>query len=421
MPHSRIDARLLLAAVSLAVGLIALPTRAQSEPEEKPSETPEAKPAAPDANVDALVNQLKGGSGPSLSSLQLSGFADFSYVKYNFTRESGMEGMFGNGGAMWIGNLNLYLDAQLSQRARSLIEVRFTYLPHGGYAVEPDENNPTKANVTRKSLAVPDYTDLNRSINVGGVIIQRAWVEYRFAEYFTLRAGHFLTPYGIWNVDHGSPAIVGALRPFIIGQQLIPESQSGLEGYGVVHLGPSTQVGYHLTFSNGRVGTRAQYLAPNGKPGVGGRVYVESNAFGDLRAGLSGYKGRYEDQSWSLDFITMKWNKDVTSRIDEWSMGADVHWDWNGVLLNAEYLSNSMSYKEGKPMRMDGVTPVDDERRWGAYLVAGYRLPFLKQVMPFGMYEFYRASEKLHHEGYNQDFTHYPSGVLDIYKYKVGS
>ncbi len=393
MPHTPIHLRRFLAAITLILaGALAAPALAQSEAE-----------ASSDANVDALASQLQGKSGLGLSSLQLSGFADFSFAKYFFTKESGASAFFGEHGAFSVGNINLYLDAQLSQRARSLVEVRFTYLPNGNGTLDM-----TTMQLTRENYTAADYNDLYRNVNLGSIIIERAWVEYRLDEKLTLRAGHFLTPYGIWNVDHGSPVIVGVLRPFVIGQQLIPEAQVGLEGYGSFHLGSSLLAGYHLTLSNGRIGTHGEYLAPNGKPGVGGRFFVESNALGTLRLGASGYTGRYTDANYAYSMAGV--TKVTTLQYDEWSAAADVHWDYKLLLLNAEFVRNTIHYRAGNPVHAD-LTPIDNDYRAGLYVLAGVRLPFYEKLMPFGMYEFFRTSDALRHEGGMNN---------DIYKYTAG-
>ena len=391
MSHTPLRRILAALALTLAVVFI-VPARAESEP---PGD-------ANDPSIDTLANQLKGKTGFGVSSLQLSGFADFTYGQYLFAKEAGVDNSFGKDASFYVGNLNLYLDAQLSQRARSLIEVRFTYLPNGKGATDGATQTYTRTN-----YAAPDYNEGNRVVNLGGIIIQRAWVEYRFDELFTLRAGHFLTPYGIWVVDHGSPVIVGVQRPFVIGQQFIPESQVGLEGYGSVNLG-SLLVGYHLTVSNGRIGTHPEYMSLNGKPGLGARVYVESNALGTLRVGASGYTGRYTDPAWVIvnGFPTKK----ITQRYDESAVGVDVHWDYKSVLVNTEYIFQKVHYTAGKPLHAD-KSPVEYDRRQGVYVLAGYRLPFYDKLMPFAMYEFFRRSDALRHEGGRNN---------DIYKYTVG-
>jgi hypothetical protein len=408
MPHSRTNARRMTAALtlSLAVALFGTPARAQSESE--------AKPDAPsDAALDALASQLRGKSGPSLSSVQVSGFGDFTWSRFIFTKKSAIQPTFGKQSSFYVGNLNLYVDAQLSERARSFFEVRFTYLPNG--AASRDASTST---MPRVDNSAQDYSDLYRKTALGSIIIERAWVEYRLHELFTLRGGHLLTPYGIWNVDHGSPAIISVQRPFVVGADFIPKEQVGLEGYGTFHVSSSALLGYHAMVTNGRIGTHPQYLAMNGRPGFFGRVFAETNRLGELRVGVSGYQGVYKDE---LQKTGMgKPVSTINQQYDEWSMAADVHWDWHDVVLNAEYISNSINYKKGKPTRIDGVTQVNDDRRSGSYVLVAYRLPFYKQVMPYAMHEFFRASEKLRHEGISMDFVHYGSGVNDIYKYTVG-
>lgn len=398
MSHTPLRRILAVLSLALAVALIA-PARAESQPPEDAS----------DASIDTLASQLQGKTGFGLSSLQLSGFGDFTYGQYLFSREAGVDNKFGKDASFYVGNLNLYLDAQLSERARSLIEVRFSYLPNG-------KGERDGANYDRTNWAAGDYNEGDRSVNLGSIIIQRAWVEYRFDELFTLRAGHFLTPYGIWVVDHGSPVIAGAQRPFVIKEQFIPESQVGLEGYGTVNAGPLL-IGYHLTVSNGRIGTNPEYMSLNGKPGLGARVFVESNGLGTLRVGASGYTGRFTDPYWVyVDDSGLPApvggspTKQITQRYDESAAAVDVHWDFQSFLVNTEYIFQKVHYTAGNPLRADR-TPVEHDRRHGVYVLAGYRLPFNDKLMPFAMYEFFRRSDELRHEGGRNN---------DIYKYTAG-
>jgi hypothetical protein len=342
---------------------------------------------AEDPNVDSLVSELKGGQ-LGLSSLKLSGFADFTYDKYFFDKKMFTAWGIPKHGSFAVGNLNLFLDGQLSQRARSLIEVRFTYLPNGAQSATPDATGT----FPRQSTSSPDPADNSRSVHWGGVIIERAWVEYGFGDRFTLRAGQFLTPYGVWNVDHGSPAIVGVRRPYIVGDELFPAKQVGLEAYGTFHAG-STLLGYHLTLSNGRIGDTPQYLDLDDRFGYGGRLFLQSSALGELRAGVSVYTGRYTN---ARNTTTPAGTTErIMQRYDETSLGADVRWKLKKTLVIAEAIYQGRRYGPGAPSHLDG-SRVSSDNRWGGYVLLGYELPY--RAMPFAMAQFYRMNDDPKHK-----------------------
>src|SRR5690606_9592937 len=109
--------------------------------------------------------------------LNIYGFADFAYTK---TLSGDMS--FGRGFA--VGNLNVYIGAELGDGWRALSEVRFTYLPHGSYALtaEAFTEEAIPLNTT-----VGDYADYSRPLRWGGIEIERAWLEYSFTPWLALR------------------------------------------------------------------------------------------------------------------------------------------------------------------------------------------------------------------------------------------
>jgi hypothetical protein len=341
--------------------------------------------AAPAARADDDLG------GVSLEpSLRLYGFADFSYSKVFLEDESSWDGLLSRHGAFSIGNLNLYLDAQLSERARSLVEIRFTYLPNGGLVTL----GPGLTVVTNGGTLAADHTRFGLStMNWGAIVIERAFAEYAFSDLLTLRAGQFLTPYGIWNVDHGSPAIVGIARPYIINAYVFPERQMGLEAYGARYFG-STRVGWHLTLSNGRNEndpqdasrtSMPQWTDHDGKFGYGARVFAETEALGDLRVGLSGYTGRFTARTTGFEVLTGTPVETISRQYDEWAAGADLRWSWRHLLLQTEAL-----WQSREDTGADPTSPGNENGRSGVYLLAGWRLPW--NVMPFVMGQFYNAS-----------------------------
>jgi hypothetical protein len=281
----------------LAILLVALPALAQAQtaPDETAAPDPTPAPAAPvvaptvaaappastaEAATDVDLAAL--GLDPTASAfddkLNIFGFADMSYQAWHFDHPI-LGAPDSHGFA--AGDLNLYVSKNLTDRWRTLAEVHFLYLPNGG--------TDSAGNTT--VTAVKDPTNFDRPITWGGIVIERAYAEFDVDEHLTIRAGRLLTPYGIWNTDHGSPAIIAAYRPYVIGEQYFPEQQTGIELFGKTLVG-DYRLGYHATITNGRSPVDA-VSDPDGKPALGGRLEFEAPWAGTLKLGASGYMGRY--------------------------------------------------------------------------------------------------------------------------------
>lgn len=345
----------------------------------------EAAAAESDALLEAQLAAATADAAPERHSLSIYGFMDFRFS----AMVGDTIGTFSRYPTFAVGNFNVYLDAELGDGWRSLAEVRYMYLPHGSTAFY-DLN----AGDERFEAEAADYADFNRPLNWGGIEIERAFIEYEFHDAFTLRMGQWITPYGIWVVDHGSPVIVGIVRPYVVGEALFPERQTGLEGYGAVFL-EKVKLGYHLTLSNGR-GPIDAYQDLDMNKGLGGRVFVEHpGEVGTLTVGASGYLGTYTDRSQSL---SLDENNGVTSdnppteAFDEASLAFDVKWEQKTFFAQAEGIVNDIAYYEGaRPEAAAGLNGppgfLPDYRRYGGYVLFGYRTPWWN-VTPFAIAEY---------------------------------
>jgi len=363
--------------------------------------TPTIAGATADVDISAYAMETAAAAatdeGPSLS---LYGFADFSVISV-FGDEYPGKVAIGENPAFMLGNLNLYAAARLSERWRSLLEVRFTVFPDG---------NIDYGTLQRVSTASHDYANISTTTRWGGIVIERAWLEYSVHELLTIRAGSFLTPVGIWNVDHGSPTIIPALRPFIIGNALFPLKQTGFEVYGNRLFG-STTLGYHLTVSNGRGGIET-YGDLDKNKALGGRLYATFTPLGTLTIGASGYTGR--STSGGVKVVAGKPSLGITEQFDELALGADLLWKWQGLHVQAELQSAQVRYTPagGAPPLLGGPPTgvVSDHARLGGYALLAYRLPWLP-LMPFAELEF------LHNGGQEKSL---PGAPNKVYSYGGG-
>jgi hypothetical protein len=373
------------------------PNSAQAAPEPAaPVRTPpNDAPPAP-ANDAAFYGANAGdaaNSAPSYPKLELSGFTDFAFIANVSNRHDPEATLAYQYPSFSIGNLNLYLNAALADSWHLLAEVRFLYLPQGS------ENFPQNGGtqVVPFDAGALDYADDNRLLNWGGIQIQRVQIDFTPHPLLNFRFGQWLTPVGIWNVDHGSPTVIGVFRPYIIGQGLFPERQTGIQISGE-WAGESNQLGYFATVSNGR-GPSDEYADLDNNKGVGGRIYWNNSAYGSLTLGVSAYKGTYSSRNREYGVATpagaapeLVGVNPLTLQYREQSLAADARWEYQGLLVQSEAMQHEVVYTNGFRPEQNG-TVFADYRERGFYVLAGYRLPWFG-IMPFATFEDYNFASQ---------------------------
>ncbi len=348
-----------------------------------PAQTPQPSVSAPADPVD--YGSLMPSDDPTQpeTKLDIYGFADFSFGKLFLADNNRWNGYLSPKPTFGIGNLNVYFSGHLSSRVRSLVEVRFLYLPNGVSTIGPD------GKVTTTNTSVQDPVEIHRQLSWGGISIERAWVEFEAHELLVIRAGQFLTPYGIWNVDHGSPTIIGVRRPFVVTEALLPERQTGIEIHGRYAANWGTS-GYHLTISNGR-GIANEYIDQNDNKAVGGRLFATTRKVGELTLGGSFFRGRQTayDQNWTQDAagVTRLISKAIRDDMEN-SVAFDLKWMWQSLLVQAEFMTSHREFEDGARPRaqVPYLAYEPDHRRWGGYGLVAYRTPFWN-LMPYFLFE----------------------------------
>lgn len=358
-----------------------------------PQEPPQIDATAPAEHAEAAPARLSAAELESLglaaehpgvdTSFHFSGFMDFT-VAVPIKPSTGSSIGSSRHSTFYVGNLNVYVSKNLSESFRTMAEVRFTYLPNGAY--------DTSETLTRISTVVRDYAEAGRLQRWGGIIMQRAYLEWTMHRLATLRAGQFLTPYGIWNVDHGSPAYIPVQRPYVINNYVFPERQTGFELFGRGDLGNYTTLGYHLTLSNG-TGPISEYRDLDRNKAVGGRVYWEFRRLGFLRVGASGYYGSETTSSAvvSLNGSTLQIDDKIEQQFDALAFGADVLFKYKRWHVQVEWASVQRRFtRAGRSEHSVLLGPVQrgfsqDAFSWGGYALFAYRLPWFAltpYVMP---------------------------------------
>jgi hypothetical protein len=277
-----------------------------------------------------------------------------------------------------LGNVNVYLDANPSSEFRFLAEIRFGLFPSGSVSRAKGSwafGPPMDTSVTDPSAANAFFT----SIRWAGVMIERAHIDWTPSDLFNLRAGLFLTPYGIWNVDHGTPTRIMVSEPLFLSSQLVPSQLIGLEAFGSVPFLPWT-LGYHLHVSNGRTNGQVDF---SDSKAIGGRLFLSTRNPFPFKLGISGYYGNSEDVETTVSVSKTNYE------LDEYAVSGDLSLDVGALRVRSELVVSWQVYEKGK-RRVWAGSQIADTMRMGAYLVFAYQLPWYG-LEPLAMVEFIRV------------------------------
>ncbi|MCP4679592.1 MAG: hypothetical protein GY854_29690 [Deltaproteobacteria bacterium] len=254
-----------------------------------------------------------------------------------------------------MSNINIYFSSQLTETLRSLLELRFTFNPLGQELTYYPEYNRIDTSATE--------TGTGQQFKLGGVIIERAKLTWQPFDFFGVTAGRYLTPFGIWNVDHGSPVLIPFTPPYIITTEAMPVAQTGLQVHGRFLPTSSFFIDYAVTLANGRGPTESAYdLDDNKALGLRLRfVYKGRNVHAAL--GGYGYYGHTTDsrKELDLDHLTdsvLEIHTVNTEKYKELTGSLDFLLELYGVRLQAEYVRGIIQY-ETRPFRV--FVPVTTE------------------------------------------------------------
>jgi hypothetical protein len=347
------------------------------------AETSADADAALDAELEALG--LNAETGVTDNALRIYGFASATFMGTLSAGRQAVNQFLAKETTFLVTDLNLYFAKKITDQWRSMVELRLTYAPNGRVltdgGIEPNQSY--------------DQGLLGRNASWGGINIERAHLEYDIHPNTTIQAGSFLTPYGIWNVDHGAPAIIPFVRPYVLSEQLFPERQAGLHVFGRIAFGDYL-LGYHATLSNGR-GYFDQFRDLDQTKALGARLQFETPWLGGLRFGASAYHGRFVDRD--SDFLApnpqTKRIDNVTPtgvRYDELALAGDILYDVGGLHVQAELVGRNFSYLN-EAREPDGAGFRPDSYSLGGYVLVGYRFQALWNVMPYAFYQRYKREE----------------------------
>ncbi len=282
-----------------------------------------------------------------------------------------------------IGNLNLYFDAQPVKGWRSLVEVRFTNAPHGEIASVGGLGGTFQRVSTQQydphagSVAAPMWG--------GYTVIERAHLDWTDISWLKVRVGNFFTPFGIWNVDHGTPTLISVQLPGLIQTRIMPIRQTGIQVYGNTFAG-DWELGYVATVSNGR--QELSNFAFDDNRGFGGRVYA-NNEKGDLsmKFGASFYTGRVRDKQVDvvgINPLTFKSYSNYDFR--EIVGGVDASVDVGRTRIRAEAAFNRTQYDDGKHQvaLTDPSQFLPNNVAKSGYVLMAHQLPFAP-IEPYAM------------------------------------
>lgn len=333
----------------------------------------EARLAAIEAENRRLSSLIvENGEDTKASRFDVYGFTDFTVFYVEAFSESSILAGSENPPALYFGHLNLYFDFRPEDDWRVLTELRFTFQPNGQVNAFTSEQLGTQ--FARTSTRVGDPVS-GSSFFWGGVGIERAHVDWTPSERLGLRVGVFLTPFGVWNVDHGTPVLIAARPPLAVLSAPFPTQQLGVQVFGALPLGWHS-VEYALYVTNGRSPVELQGDLDADKA-LGARLSLSRRErTTNWELGAAAWRGTLSDTERSLELTPLRFDRRQTISADQTALGIDLRGEWARWQVYLEGFYGLTVFEDGKRTRqplLGGTQP--DSETFGGYLLGAYRLP----------------------------------------------
>lgn len=319
--------------------------------------------------------------------VRIYGFGDFGASRAVVPKDSIWQQTFPRPLSFYLGRLNLYFDAKPDPDFRVLIETRFSFYPHGtvsGYS--------STGQTQYTSTLASDYSSSNpwAQVNWGSIILERAVVDWTRYQLFSVRTGVFLTPFGIYNVDHGSPTIISVTLPTYLTLGWVPARQIGVQLFGSLPV-DRWELGYAATLANGQNPDGVRDVGDS--KALGGRLFVRRLGKLGLLLGASGLYRPYRRDASGFVFDpsgAMAYQATRTVENRQLTLGLDQSIDYAGLRIRNELVYYSTQYTAGKRdnfMGAPGLTPDTRQLNWS--LLVAYRHQMLE---PYALLDYFYCS-----------------------------
>ncbi len=348
----------------------------------------------------ANSENYEGALDEETDSLFFWGFYDLTFAKRIYEKGSLYNIYTFSGSSFILTGVNLYLKSQLTDTFSVLLETSVSFLP--GVQDEELEYTGLESEYRRRNVLVtqPFTTE---ELSLGGIGIERLHLSWNPKDWFNVLAGRFLTPFGIWNIDHGSPVLLTILQPYFQMREMVVKAQTGMQIFGRFLPTSKIYLDYAITLSNGRGPTEAVFDLDENKA-VGVRLHLTyDNMKVRFSAGGYGYVGTKTDRK-KVVSITDNDKKPIrvdmvdVSRAWEYALTADAKLNLYGLMLQSEYVWRRIDFDVTYQMRSEWVLlkggtisdalAEEEQNMWfvpsytgySVYILLGYTLPLEKLI-----------------------------------------
>jgi hypothetical protein len=351
---------------------------------------------------------------------------------------------------MGLKHFNLYFDFKPNSNTRALLEMAMSdeHVIGGGLPnriivtrITGIDQLPPPAQAALAAAGIraerKDTVVLGRELaRFGKPSIERAYFELLLSPMANLRFGKFITPAGIWNVDHGSPVILTYKQPYQTENfPIFPNQQVGAALFGNGYFGDHDwdYTAYISTGSDpdGNKLKDITYLSGGAHAAVGLDLPVKT------KIGVSGYSGltrkttivatavntvpitnlltpTFQPNPAAINALKIPpgddklyYSETATAQQRSTAMGVDLRLDFHAAFIQSEYNTRT----DANELMGDKESALS-----GFYTIFGYRQPVRDwlTLTPYLMYEglWWEDAENI---GVTNSFAFMPCEGFDVY------